>query len=779
MLKNNNASHSNETDLEVSINSVLKKAFPFACIDIKHQVRFCFQVGRAKVEIDGEGSWVKEGRADIVIFYKGRPLAVVELKRRGLDLSNTDRLQGLSYARMLDPIAPLVLVTNGDVIKKYNTYNGEEWDADSDSEQQLNKLIDNACVIAADGDIRQAAKILMGKVCEVWSSVVRESTAETLQSLTGELQKTNLPFAQNFLIPRQATKIVIKAFEESCFVILEGEPLIGKSNVLREIVNMTQETTSFAVLYLEDGSGGYFQCLADALSKTLGWSLTAEDARAWLQQLTSEHDTKLIIVIDQYRSASEASKRELENLVGIAQHGRFSVVVAMDDALVEGTINSQNARTQTILGRLSQRVRVDPLDDEEFKGAIVAVENFKVSMMHGSFRSDDYRRPWVIRSALCSAISYRKDNGFDFAEVPPLLGIDFIKYVRETYDNKELKHHFHELAIATLKDYLGLDDRPDAIEIQAATVFLLRREALQFLSDDSRRYLLDCGAIRLDTYGELPVIRIGFYEMLVSELSSVIATQLVKQAESCVESAIKWLMSIAEIMPMGEVIAARAIVLLIESGVDPIPLYRELLAQEPIVGAFSPNTRFAIKTIDLPLDGEAPLDSKSHKGQAYYSDNILPWITLSHALTASPWRSEEVGLFPQLFILMELAKSVVVLRRPGNTTAAYELLSSVMKDGTFVAAWSDGIIEPVTYAIFSTFRKYPGFGNSWIMLLREMDSVHLLARTYTVLIELIRLGGPQGLWACQVADYEVLPLLRNHPNFPSESSWLSEIDTEN
>ncbi|MBQ4761983.1 hypothetical protein F9U43_04470 [Pectobacterium versatile] len=779
MPTNNNTSHSNEADLEVSINSALKKAFPFAGIDIQHQVRFCFQVGREKVEIDGEGSWVKEGRADVVIIYKGRPLAVLELKRRGLKLSDRDRSQGLSYARMLDPIAPLVVVTNGDVTKKYNTYDGKEWDAYSDSEQQLNKLIDNSCVIAAGGEIRQAAKILMGNVCEVWSSVVRKSTAETLQSLTGELQKTNLPFAQNFLIPRQATKIVIKALEKSCFVILEGEPLIGKSNVLREIISMTQETTSFAVLYLEDGAGGYFQCLADALSKTLGWPLTVEDARAWLQQLTSEHDTKLIIAIDQYRSASEASKRELENLVGIAQCGGFSVIVAMDDALVEGTINSQNARTQTILGRLSQRVRVEPLDDEEFKGAIVAAEKLKVSMMHGSFRSDDYRRPWVVRSALCSAISYRKDNGFDFAEVPPLLGIDFIKYVREAYDNKELKHHFHGLAIATLEDYLGLDDRPDAIEIQAATVFLLRREALQFLSDDTSRYLLDCGVIRLDTYGELPVIRIGFYEMLVSELSSVIAIQLVKRAEYCVESAIKWLMNIAEIMPMGEVIAARAIVLLIESDFDPIPLCRELLAQKPIVGASSPNTRFAIKTIDLPLDGEALLDRKSYKGQAYYSDNILPWITLSHVLTASPLKSEKIGLLPQLFILMELAKSVVVLRRPGNTTAAYELLSSVMKDGTFVAAWSDGIIEPVTYAIFSTFRKYPNFGDAWIMMLREMDSVHLLARTYTVLVELMCLGGPQGLWACHVANDEVLPLLMNHPNFPSENTLLIKIDTEN
>lgn len=117
-----------------------------------------------------------------------------------------------------------------------------------------------------------------------------------------------------------------------------------------------------------------------------------------------------------------------------------------------------------------------------------------------------------------------------------------------------------------------------------------------------------------------------------------------------------------------------------------------------------------------------------------------------------------------MIVLMEVAKSVVALRRPGTTAASYELFSHEMNDGTFVPAWGVGIIEPVTYAIFKMFRTYPRSGDVWLMMVEKMDSAHLLARTYTVLIELIRLGGLQGQWAGVTAERVLLPLLIEHPN---------------
>ncbi|WP_122227980.1 hypothetical protein [Pseudomonas syringae group genomosp. 3] len=99
--------------------------------------------------------------------------------------------------------------------------------------------------------------------------------------------------------------------------------------------------------------------------------------------------------------------------------------------------------------------------------------------------------------------------------------------------------------------------------------------------------------------------------------------------------------------------------------------------------------------------------------------------------------------------------------------ASYELFSQEMNDGTFVPGWSAGIIEPVTYAIFKTFRMQPSLGDAWMTMLGAMESAHLLARTYTVLIELMRHGGPQGKWAEFTSMNVLVPLLIKHPNIPA------------
>ncbi|HBO1155192.1 hypothetical protein [Pseudomonas aeruginosa] len=774
MPKNESVQHPTEADLEAAVHAAITGAFPGAGIEIRHQVRFRLRVGRASIDLDGGQSWGKEGRADIVLFYKECPLAVVELKRNGLPLTDEDRLQGISYARLLDPMAPLVVVSSGMHTKLYSTYTGKEWQPVSDEEKQFDSLINSTFALATD-DTRKAVQTLLGTACQVWSAVVRSSTAEKIELLSGELAESDVPFARDFLIPRGATKELLKELEHSCFIILEGEPLIGKSNVLRELVDLTAQKDFLVPLYLEDSGAGYFQCLADALTRIVTWPLTAEDARFWLQSLRRDQEMKLVILIDDYRSTSETSQKELEDLVGIAQSGGFSVVIAIDDALTGSVINSRKGRSLSPLGRMSKRVTVGPLQDDEFEGAVLAAKCHKVRMIHGSFRSDDYRRPWIFRSVISNAKRWTDGAKVRVTEAPPLLGVDFIHYVREQYDDFTLRHHFHELAIVTLDDYLRAYHSGN-METEAATTFLLSSEAAKGLPTESKQYLVGCGALKQRFYQEAPIFRIGLYEMLVSELASVIAGRLKDQVQLGVETAVVWLMNVAEALPMGEIIAARAIVTTLQSGLDPMPFYRELLAQKPIRGVSSPKTRFAIKTVDLPPEGAGDSAELDGLSPGYYSDNILPWITLSHVLAAHPLRTEEIGFFLQLFILMEMAKSEVTLRRPGNITASCELFSHEMNDGTFVPAWSAGIVEPVTYAIFKTFRARPSLGDAWMTMLKTMDSAHLLARTYTVLIELMRLGGAQGHWAAATSMQVLIPLLRKHPNIPTMSLSSIVID---
>jgi type I site-specific restriction endonuclease len=65
-----------------------------------------------------------ESRSDVLVSHNGKPLAVLELKRPGQALTESDEKQGLSYAALLHPPPPLVVVTNGSDTRILDSYSG-------------------------------------------------------------------------------------------------------------------------------------------------------------------------------------------------------------------------------------------------------------------------------------------------------------------------------------------------------------------------------------------------------------------------------------------------------------------------------------------------------------------------------------------------------------------------------------------------------------------------------------------------------------------------------
>jgi type I site-specific restriction endonuclease len=101
--------------LEAEIHSALRKAFPWIPDgSIRHQTKFSFTFGKAKIDVDGAADSQAEGRSDILLYWGDKPLAVLELKRKGLAIKPGDIEQGLSYASVIRPRFPLVVVTNGE-----------------------------------------------------------------------------------------------------------------------------------------------------------------------------------------------------------------------------------------------------------------------------------------------------------------------------------------------------------------------------------------------------------------------------------------------------------------------------------------------------------------------------------------------------------------------------------------------------------------------------------------------------------------------------------------
>jgi hypothetical protein len=109
--------HPTEAQLEARMNAALRLAFP-GVLKLRHQLRFTVTMGKSEL-LAGDETTTSEGRADILIFQGDRALAVLELKREGLALTDADARQGRSYAVLAH--APMVVVSNGANTRVYRT----------------------------------------------------------------------------------------------------------------------------------------------------------------------------------------------------------------------------------------------------------------------------------------------------------------------------------------------------------------------------------------------------------------------------------------------------------------------------------------------------------------------------------------------------------------------------------------------------------------------------------------------------------------------------------
>ena len=83
---------------------------------------FRVKVGRHTVVV-GESATESfaTARLDILVARQNRNLLVVEVKAENVVLTDDDRDQGISYARLVHPVAPFLLLTNGRDYRLYDT----------------------------------------------------------------------------------------------------------------------------------------------------------------------------------------------------------------------------------------------------------------------------------------------------------------------------------------------------------------------------------------------------------------------------------------------------------------------------------------------------------------------------------------------------------------------------------------------------------------------------------------------------------------------------------
>lgn len=763
-----------EAELETLLSAALATAFPLVPRDgFTNQMRFTVTLGREPHEVDGMRLWQAEGRADIIISKDGRPLAVVEVKREDKTLTDDDRKQGLSYAALLTPRPPLVIVTNGATTRIYDTASGEPWVRDGDGDEVIAKLFENASKMAAAA-MSWAVETLMGPDAGVWASAVRARTKQFIAGQTGEIDDSRKTFASGLCFPRAVTRELREALDEGGRLLLvSGAPLVGKTHVLRELAEAYADSDDFAVFMVREGGGaGLFQRIANVLSAALEWSIEPNDVRQWLRRLSNaENGPALVLAIDGLRAGS-ALAAGLEELAESGFGEGLRLIAATDDP--EALLASPNGRDESALAAIANVFKVDILDDAEFPEAERLLREKRVILMPGAAFAPELRLPWVLRAIASSvAASPRYAETDAAAVIVPCLGVDFVERGRARLARYQAAQRGYRLLA---RDLLA-DGSPDSgeLSLSRAHTFFIKRDHVSPETRQNLQQLADDGWISLMRHeGGEDIIVPRCPELFVGELSEALSQPLQVRMDDDARAAGRWLGERLEAFFMGDLIGADAIVRMglrtrgFSSGV-----IEGLLEIRPHQERLGPG-HYALQGPDgsahdfvVTKDGNLfeadrqgnPIGKPLQDGGDLGSTraDLAGWMILAQLarVPAAAQRGERVDLG----LMLEIGTCPFPLIRFHGGMSKAHLVHEIPGHGE-VLCNENGIAEPLTAHILNVLATDWKDMDGWVDEAVARNNLYLLSRVHAALLMVRGLGNEErSNWASVTIRTKVGPAL--------------------
>ncbi|MCI0623537.1 MAG: type I restriction enzyme HsdR N-terminal domain-containing protein [Acidobacteria bacterium] len=756
-----------EADLEARMHAVLKLAFPWLPPGaFEHQRHFSVKLNRATVSVDGRSTDRITGRADILISQNGKPLALLELKREGMSLTDDDVNQGLSYARLTVPMAPFVIVSNGVDTRIHVTYSGEQWTPTEHTEQELQQRLVNVGKLAAV-DLKDAVNTLMGSDHRYWTSAIKSVSALLIEDRTGSWAEPVAPFVHSFLIRRHATAQVAAALNRGArVVVVHGPPLSGKSNVLRELIDATQRADSVAVLMIEPSETGVFAALSHLLSSELGWSISSDDTREWLRSISNGKGATLVIALDSIDPALSAVLADLNELASSRFGPALRMVVAVDDSALDGITKKRSGREGNAFGRIADEIPLTPLDDIEFRYAQGMLATLRIHVTHGGESVLSLREPWILRALVPGDImQFPQDKAHLVVRLPPLVDVEVLHRAAAFISvNTDTQSSLRLAASAILDQYL--ESRNMEVILQGISTFAVDKRRLEeTVGDPGIHDLRQRGFLKSGiNWAEQPVWLVRVPTLIATHIATVLADRMSHWGEP--DDVAKRLIALAAKLPLGDVIIADALTQRISRGLggNLLDLLSALLRRSPVTSSLSPGAKVAFvlsgrvvhatmidsgklavssgpKAIEIELETGNFADPMTDPGG---------WLILSHLAAVPlgveiPGEPEPARLDEPL--LLEVGQSSVILSRPdGGQDFKAVPVHDIAGHGSIVCHQA-GIVEPITWALVKYFIRRGPDASAWIDEAITKESMPLLARISVALRQVAGLADTRGEWA--------------------------------
>ncbi len=283
----------NEADVCSKILLPYLKSLNIKTSQIKFEKTFSIRLGRSVYDVKQNERNLISGRLDVLVKDEdGNNLFIFELKATDQKLTKDDVDQGISYARLLDQIAPFVIVSNVKNTQIFDTYTKKEITGEDISAKKVLSIEESI-------NLRfEALSQFLGYSSENLQAFCKDQNSRGMLALKGtnEYRKYN----PKTYVKRKPVRAAVNSFVTSdsiAFAIL-GESGVGKTN---ELCSITEElATKHLVLFLN--ANEISESVEKSLYDEFDWgfpeqtTFTAIVKR--LENLGKKLNKRVIIIID-------------------------------------------------------------------------------------------------------------------------------------------------------------------------------------------------------------------------------------------------------------------------------------------------------------------------------------------------------------------------------------------------------------------------------------------------------------------------------------------------
>ena len=735
----------NEATLEARIDRVLASVFPtFKTVNIQHQKSFSIKFGHHNVKVDlvEPSSYPSRAIFDILLTIEDKNVILLELKKEGLNLTNEDILQGLSYARLIDNMPPLTLISNGKDNWFYNTYTKEKIETTNVDLAIIQKLTDNSFQLAIN-DFKDAVNLLLNKEPELFSKVINQISEIKFKRLLGTVEDFTKPICLDFQIERRCLNEVQNLFTNGAPLVgIIGSAFSGKTNLLYQFFNSIKSEKNF-LLYLNCNDHNYsiFQQLANHFTENAKISITKDKIREWLiNSLINLPDGKFYLLLDDFNNdVPEKIKSEIIELIDIFKGVNHHTLYSIDELNYKRIAFVENRQYKTIIGDQSKTIQLDELDDDEYTTANnFLFDKYKVLIEHGGHYTPEYREPRILRHLVTL---YQEGVGQDkFTKIDAVPNLNILNAIAANKTYTTQIHNLYKKITFCFFAESELRKKDNDLGIVAFGSGAITTDIFKKNFPDDFESLIKSSIVVFREIGNgMTVIYPKFLE-LIAKHSIEIVKEIIVQGnsdEKSVDELCKLFTDTITPVPYCDIVGTG--VLLSIGTIENVELFsnlvQELLNRPAQLERIEKGTKTLMYLEDV---GRIQINFEDDMDEGGFISDFLPYAVLSQ-LAAYPLRligNNEYSEYAfHLYLLHKIGSSKEFIRRADvRSLSNMKPVESYEWEGVgFMVSGNEGIIEPIVQSIQKCFFEIPNeIENLYNMAFKE-NNFNLLYRIYLAL----------------------------------------------